>query len=131
VAQWQKKHKIETEGKWENTDEFDAKWWRDHSKGWEIRALYTTSAAQPAQPAQEPVAWTLLLTGEHHGIIGEAGEKFIGAPECYQRVNVYTTTPKRPWVGLTAEDKYEFAAAQHSWEDLCLAVEAKLKEKNT
>jgi hypothetical protein len=46
-----------------------------------------------AQPVQEPVAWTLLLTGEHHGIIGEAGEKFIGAPECYQRVNVYTAPP--------------------------------------
>jgi hypothetical protein len=41
VAQWQKKHATETEGKWENTDEFDAKWWRDNSKGWEIRALYT------------------------------------------------------------------------------------------
>lgn len=37
---------------------------------------------------------------------------------------------QREWVGLTDDDKYEFAAAQHSWEDLCLAVEAKLKEKN-
>jgi len=47
VAQWQKKHATETEGKWENTDEFDAKWWRDNSKGWEIRALYTTPPQRP------------------------------------------------------------------------------------
>jgi len=36
----------------------------------------------------------------------------------------------RPWVGLTDEDRLELAKAQHGWEDLCLAVEAKLKEKN-
>ena len=37
----------------------------------------------------------------------------------------------RPWVGLTEEDRLELAKAQHGWEDLCLAVEAKLKEKNS
>jgi hypothetical protein len=37
----------------------------------------------------------------------------------------------RPWVGLTDEDRLELAKAQHGWEDLCLAVEAKLKEKNS
>jgi len=54
----------------------------------------------------------------------------------------YTTPPpvaephKRPsrsditWVGLTDEDRFELAKAQHGWEDLCLAVEAKLKQKN-
>jgi hypothetical protein len=63
-----------------------------------------------AQPAQEPVAWTLLLTSEHHGIIGEAGEKFIGAPECYQRVDVYTAPPQRPWVGLTDEETSGFTS---------------------
>ena len=40
-------------------------------------------------------------------------------------------SPKRPWVGLTDEDKQNFAAAQHGWEDLLTAAEAKLKEKNT
>jgi hypothetical protein len=37
----------------------------------------------------------------------------------------------RPWRGLTDEDKQKLAAEQHSWEDLLIAVEAKLKEKNT
>ena len=48
VAQWQKKHPLRTDGRWENTDEHDAKWWRDNAKGWEIRALYT--APQQSQP---------------------------------------------------------------------------------
>ena len=51
VAQWQKRHPERTDGKWENANEHDAKWWRDNVQGWEIRALYTTPpAAQPAMP---------------------------------------------------------------------------------
>ena len=38
---------------------------------------------------------------------------------------------KREWVGLTDDDKREFAAAQYGWEDLLAAADAKLKEKNT
>jgi hypothetical protein len=37
---------------------------------------------------------------------------------------------QRPWVGLTDEDRRKFAAAQYGWEDLLIAVEAKLKERN-
>jgi hypothetical protein len=37
---------------------------------------------------------------------------------------------KKPWVGLTDEDRYEFAAAQYSWEELLIAAETRLKEKN-
>ena len=38
---------------------------------------------------------------------------------------------KKPWVGLTDEDRQKLAAEQHDWEGLCSAVEAKLKELNT
>jgi len=41
------------------------------------------------------------------------------------------TTPQRTWVGLTDEDIQKLAAEQHDWESLYLAVQAKLKEKNT
>jgi hypothetical protein len=80
VAQWQKRHPARTAGKWKNTDEHDAKWWRDNAQGWEIRALYTTPPApvqpmahivgeidhtgkvwKPVQPApvpQKPVKWS-------------------------------------------------------------------------
>ena len=87
-------------------------------------------AKQYAIPAQEPVAWTLLLTGEHHGIIGEAGEKFIGVPECYQRVNVYTTPPKREWVGLTDEEAYDLLGVNYNIFAI-RAIEKALQEKNT
>ena len=36
-----------------------------------------------------------------------------------------------PWVGLTDEELAEFSAAKLGAYDLCLEVEAKLKEKNT
>jgi hypothetical protein len=37
---------------------------------------------------------------------------------------------KKSWVGLTDKDRYEFAAAQYSWEELLIAAETRLKEKN-
>ena len=40
--------------------------------------------------------------------------------------NVGIGTPQRTWVGLTDEDKFELAKAQHGWEDLLIAAEAKL-----
>jgi hypothetical protein len=43
----------------------------------------------------------------------------------------FTESPQRTWVGLTDDDRYEFAAAQYSWEELLIAAETKLKEKNT
>jgi len=46
VAQWQKRHHLWTEGAWENSEEHDAKQWRDKAQGWEIRALYTTPQQQ-------------------------------------------------------------------------------------
>ena len=82
-----------------------------------------------AQPEQELVAWTLLLTGEHNGLIGKAGEKFIGAPDYYQRVNVYTALPQRTWVGLTDEE-IDGCDWGQSERDYARTIEAKLKQKN-
>ena len=107
--------------------------------------LYTTPpnvatplAAQPA-PVQEPVAWTLLLTGEHNGLVGKAGEKFVGAPEYYERVDVYTSPPaQRQWVGLTeteVDECYESVMFNPDIEPTRVlvyqAIEAKLRSKNT
>jgi hypothetical protein len=47
--QWQKRHPLRTQGKWENTNEPDAKWWRDNAQGWDIRALFT------APPKRQPL----------------------------------------------------------------------------
>jgi hypothetical protein len=64
----------------------------------------TAIQAALAKPAQEPVAWTLLLIGEHHGLIGKAGDQFLGHPKHYERVNVYTAPPKRTWTWLSDAD---------------------------
>jgi len=45
--------------------------------------------------------------------------------------SLYANYTKREWVGLTDEDRFEIAAAQYGWEDLLIAAEAKLKERNT
>ena len=39
--------------------------------------------------------------------------------------------PEREWVGLTDKELEEFSEAELGAYDLCLEVEAKLKEKNT
>ena len=82
-----------------------------------------------AQPEPKPVAWTLLLTGEHSGMVGKAGEKFVGAPDYYQRVNVYTALPQRTWVGLTDEE-IDGCDWGQSERDYARTIEAKLKQKN-
>jgi len=57
VALWQKRHPLRTGGAWENTSEYDAKWWSKKAQGWDIRALYTTPPA-----AQRP--WVGLTDAE-------------------------------------------------------------------
>jgi len=37
---------------------------------------------------------------------------------------------QRPWQGLTDDDRFEIAAAQHGWEDLLIAAEVQLRERN-
>jgi len=49
----------------------------------------------------------------------------------YKPIPLYTTPPQRKWVGLTDEELAEFSDAKLGSYDLCLEVEAKLKEKNT
>ena len=66
--QWQKRHPVRTMGKWENTHEHDAKWWRDNSSGWEIRALYAAPQAQPARLSDGDIARHWFATTEEDEI---------------------------------------------------------------
>ena len=72
-----------------------------------------------AQPEQEPVAFA------SHGVVNWIADKQ------FQHEALLYSAPQRTWVGLTDEDRLEFAKAQHGWEDLLIAAEAKLKTKNT
>ena len=89
-----------------------------------------------AQPEQEPVAYIRkdqLQKAAQSAMLCEV------TPEPRQdRIAIYTTPPKRPWVGLTNEDMYELGefANTHGYvptpaKRMFAKIEAKLKEKNT
>jgi hypothetical protein len=79
--------------------------------------------------SQEPVAWVAEDVCESQIINGRPRKIWW---ECEKGVGkaIYTHPPQRTWVGLTTEDWYEFAKAQLSWEELLIAAETKLKQKN-
>jgi len=102
------------------------------------RVNYGASSNYPPQPEQEPVAWrTFDGEGGYDYRSYEDNENYADNwdkrnPKHKGWVDpLYTHPPQRTWVGLTTEDWYEFAKAQLSWEELLIAAEAKLKEKNT
>lgn len=111
--------------------------------GWqyfECPACGSEGARAFPKPEQEPVAWTLLLVGEHHGIIGKAGDAFASAPEHYRRVDVYTTPPQRkPLTELEAETLFDNCGGKWNGDhwvikdadlhDFARAIEAKLNIK--
>jgi hypothetical protein len=73
---------------------------------------------------QEPVAW--IVDGEIKVRLDMAGKLY------YSETNVYTSPPKREWVGLTNEEIADVWKTEYfniSYE-LPRAIEAKLKEKN-
>ncbi|MEN9885630.1 MAG: hypothetical protein RL758_208 [Pseudomonadota bacterium] len=87
-----------------------------------VEPLYTHPA--PTVPVQEPVAW--VNHGENR-ITRVTGWDGYGA--------LYTTPPaaQRQWVGLTDEEiKTIWRQSDHlTVNEVCRAIEAKLREKNT
>jgi hypothetical protein len=100
-------------------------------KARELADHFVNFTLAPPPPVQEP--WGACVSGR----------VFVGAlPEHVRKLTeddglpiqlLYTTPPavERPWAGLTEDEKFEMAAMQYGWEDLLIAAEAKLKEKNT
>jgi len=76
-----------------------------------------------AQPKQEP--WRESASDYERGVID--GRQMQAQSSVDKAVNAMT---QRPWIGLTDDDRFEIAAEQHGWEDLLIAAEARLKEKN-
>jgi hypothetical protein len=97
-------------------------------------AYWAWAGWKAAQQQAEPFAWavqgiTQMLRGEFAELDAKSKARRIGGT-CVA-YPLYTVPPQRPWVGLTDEDRRKFAAAQYGWEELLIAAEAKLKEKNT
>ena len=74
-----------------------------------------------AQPAQEPVAW-MHTNSRKIFVLQKPFNWEIFTP-------LYTTTPQRPWVGLTDADIAD--CMEMSIQKTCRAVEVKLKERNS
>ena len=81
-----------------------------------------------AQPAQEPVAWMYRPTGALFDICPNDADEGEFVP-------LYTAPPQRPWVGLTDEEINttwkKWIGTERANKSYTLAIEAKLKEKNT
>ena len=90
-----------------------------------------------AQPEQEPVA-----INQHR--VPYCADWYDGIPDYhdghgpYEVRTLYTTPPKRPWVGLTDAEMFELSEFRNahgyvptSAKRLFARIEAKLKEKNT
>jgi hypothetical protein len=79
-----------------------------------------------AQPEQEPSQWRDM-------VVVSLVREGINKHKARELADHFATplAAQRPWQGLTDEDRRKFAAAQYGWEDLLIAAEAKLKERNT
>jgi hypothetical protein len=96
---------------------------------WDTQAVLTEEIQRMAKRIEELEAKDEPVAYPEGDVVGPCicgswpGGKCLKCPR--------TTPPQRTWVGLTNEDRFEFAKAQHSWEDLIIAAEAKLRSKNT
>lgn len=80
------------------------------------------SGTQPNEPEQEPVAFSCLrcVTPKKCAVHG-----------CSPNTWPSEFSPKRPWVGLTDEERSDLVTAHHGWNEYGQAIESILKEKNT
>ena len=95
---------------------------------WEYRGSLVIQALRQAlaQPEQEPVAWIT------NGGKGELGWRKTTEKD----ISLYTAPPKREWVGLSDEEKYDVLEGATGdggrvyYDTLFRSYESKLKEKN-
>jgi hypothetical protein len=80
---------------------------------------------QPAR--QEPVAWKHPVTADVFSTYAMAKKAC-----CVGQEPIPLTSPQRkPWVGLTDEERKRAIQFNNAHEALAVVIEAKLKEKNT
>jgi len=84
------------------------------------------------QPVQEPVAWPCLINSADFSantitLVMQCEDYKVSARKHW----LSTTPPQRTWAGLTDKELEEFSDAKLGSYDLCLEVEARLKERNT
>jgi len=90
-----------------------------------IGTAITAIKAALAQPVQEPVAW-IWKDMRGQDVVSLFEPRFNSIP-------LYTTPPKRPWVGLTDEEIHgtPWYNETHKTYQFALSLIAKLKERNS
>lgn len=89
------------------------------------------------KPEQEPVAWVdesviAWLADRKGKTSAHCTTQLSAAMSCEQSMPIYTTPPRREWVGLTDEEIYKIDCLLiTNITELVIAIEANLKEKNT
>jgi hypothetical protein len=99
------------------------------------------AAADKQKPAQEPVAWAddNAIQGKIGNVCSAEARRYWEKSNWADKKNaelhkhpLYTTPPKRPWVGLTDDELADLWYKESlDWMEFARAHEAKLKEKNT
>ena len=127
---------------------YDDDEWKAFQEGWNaalakpVECMCGICKLGPAQEQEESLelfeywnaveGWVKIdEVRKHFGSVG-CGTIYKTAGE--DRVPVYTTPPKRPWVGLTQKEVQEIHDTYHKRmgpQEFAQAIEAKLKEKNT
>jgi hypothetical protein len=79
-----------------------------------------------AQPEQGPITWLKTI-----GTLGGFGKFVEAKPNEKGAKPVYLTPPQRTWVGLTLNEIALIHANYPNPQGFALALQAKLKEKNT
>jgi hypothetical protein len=92
---------------------------------WERHDCVNALDAELAKPEQEPVAYLC------ENAVGHKYFRWKKPTSHYKPIPLYTAPSRKEWVGLTGtEINHIFAANVGYPERMCLAIEAKLKEKN-
>lgn len=86
------------------------------------------------QPEQEPVAWVdesaIRWLADRKGNTSAHCTTQLSAARSFEKpMPIYTTPPRREWVGLTEDEA--FACQGRDYFETYKAIETKLKEKNT
>ena len=99
---------------------------------------HMAGGVQPAQPAQEPVAWMYQCTADNSGpvLLRHRTNWAESNSGLWTETPLYTAPPQREWVDLTddmIEDLFQSAAGadEETHIRFARAIEQSLKEKNT
>jgi hypothetical protein len=126
---------------------------REHAAAREIEML--REALRLPLQSYEPVSWMTRFDDPERGSYGKPATTHLTQDEAERQVRrhiqkrlcklriepIYAATPRREWVGLTDEDMQEcIKTADYNqwqykrtpyWANLAMAIEVKLKQKNT